>query len=126
MNTTKEIDQDIFGVMDQLNKQYEEKFLKEIHPLIKKYYQKTGNDLEFKIPGKVCIKYDGAHYWVYEGDIMASHQSGLWFDEVGHDIHGRKYDNERDGWFYLVARLCCKYHKEIKEYIEFNVRELMK
>ena len=120
---------DLFGQLEQLNKKYEEKFLKEIHPLIKKFCNITGKDFVYEEHNKVIIKYELGHYWVLEGNLMNKQASGLWFDEEGCDIHGRKFGGvkyKRDGWFSLITRLCCQYEKEIKQQIENELIELMK
>src|SRR5688572_28667046 len=100
---------DLFGQLDQLNKKYEEKFLNDIHPLIKKYHDFTGKEFKFQIPDKVIIQYNGGHYWVLEGSLFNGEKnSGIWFEKEGCDVYGRKFGGEKNGWFYLTARLCYK------------------
>jgi hypothetical protein len=118
---------DLFGQLDQLNKKYEDKFLNEIHPLIKKYHDFTGKDFRFEIPKQVIIDWNGSHYWVVDEDIFTGEKSsGIWYEKTSHDCLGRPFGNERNGWFYLTARLCCKYEKDIKTQIEGELMELMK
>ena len=123
----KPVKPDLFGQLDQLNKRYEEKFLNEIHPLIKQYHDTTGKELDFRVEDQVIITWNGSHYWVVDGTIHRHPvHSGLWYEQPWHDMHGRPYGGERNGDFYLIARLCCKYEKDIKTFIEGELIELMK
>lgn len=116
----------LFALADKVQGSLGEKFLTKIHPLIDRYYNISGNDFVLKIPNKVMIDYNGLHYWVMDGDIHNIHDSGLWFPKEGCDVYGRKFGNERDGWFNLVARLCCKYEVEIKLQIQELLKGLLK